>query len=127
MNEIKGRDTGEWYSPIDYLNFPDAELLLNETSFNYKYLVMLYYSVLMLGCNELGPVSELEMFWSGGMMLIAMLMNIFIFGDLVSILTTLMRKDTDMQEKIDQANEVLNTIDLPPDIQSDIREYFTKV
>lgn len=51
----------KWYPPLDWVNFPDSILLLDETSLGYKYLLCYYIAILNMGCNELGPVNPGEM------------------------------------------------------------------
>ena len=62
-----------------------------------RYITVLYYAVLMLGCNEMGPVRPIDMFVSGIMLLMAQLASIFLFGEIVSILSELMRKNVSAQ------------------------------
>ena len=49
-----------WYAPFDWVNPSGQELLLDETPIQKKYLIMLYYAILILGNNEIGPVNVLE-------------------------------------------------------------------
>ena len=49
-----------WYAPLFWLNFLDEDLYAPDKDLGSKYWTMLYYSILFLGCNELGPVSTMN-------------------------------------------------------------------
>ena len=50
-----------WIPPLDWLNYKQSVLFKDETSKPERYLSMLYYAVLMLGSNEMGPVNTAEL------------------------------------------------------------------
>ena len=50
-----------------------------------KYMTVLYNAVLILGTNELGPVNTEEMFYVTLMLLLSTLINLFILGDIISL------------------------------------------
>ena len=51
----------KWYPPLDWANFADSIILLDETSLLYQYLICYYIAILNMGCNELGPVNDVEL------------------------------------------------------------------
>jgi len=53
---------------------------------------MLYYGVLILGMNEMGPVNPVEMLYSIFTLLVSALLNALIFGDIASLATTIQRR-----------------------------------
>jgi hypothetical protein len=53
-------------------------------------------------------------------------MSVMLFGELVTILSMLSKKDSEEQTFIDSANGVMNTIGLTKNLQDDIRGYFAK-
>ena len=64
-----------WVMPTDFINFQDSKLFDPEMSSYHRYLTFLYYAILMLGCNEIGPNQPLGMFASGLLMLLAQITN----------------------------------------------------
>lgn len=54
-----------------------------------KYLVCLYYGVLILGLNEMGPVNNLEFLYFIGTLLMSAIMNSLIFSDVIMLIDEL--------------------------------------
>jgi hypothetical protein len=50
-----------------------------------QYLSMLYYGVLILGSNELGPVNSIEMLYMVIVLLMSAFANALIFGDIATL------------------------------------------
>jgi len=46
-----------WYSPTDWLDYKESRLFTDEVSLFSKYAISVYHAVLVLGSNEMGPVS----------------------------------------------------------------------
>jgi len=57
-----------------------------DTSNYYKYIVCIYYSVLLIGFNELGPVNPIEMVFSIAFLLSASMINAQIFSEIVLLM-----------------------------------------
>jgi hypothetical protein len=85
--------TSFWYAPLDWVNFTDQELFTAEMSLVKRFLLNLYYGILILGCNEIGPTSELEMLGCGFFLIISSFMNAVVFGDIASQVSNLLNKD----------------------------------
>ena len=62
---------------------------------------MLYYGVLILGSNEIGPVNEIEMAFCIVTLIISALLNSLLFGDIANLASTLNKGEIDYQTKLD--------------------------
>ena len=82
----------QWYSPTEWINFKDSKLFSPSTSKLEQYLSCIYYAVLMMGFNEMGPVNLIEMLFAVLSLLLTSLINALIFSEIVMIIQTLDRK-----------------------------------
>ena len=80
-----------WYAPFDWINFVDSKIFSKSDHLLQKYTTMLYYGVLIIGQNELGPVNEIEMVYSILTLMFSALLNALIFGDIASLATTVQK------------------------------------
>ena len=87
---------------------------------------MLYYGVLILGSNELGPVNEVEMLFCVTVLLMSAFMNALILGDIASLAQVVGKRSSELQEKLDAANQIMTTIKLSYDDAQEIREFFNR-
>lgn len=62
-----------WIPPYDFIDYTQSHLF--EDSVFRKYWVTVYYCVLVLGGNELGPSSDLELFYIVSINLIGAIIN----------------------------------------------------
>ena len=85
INDSLGPDDQQWYAPYSWLNFPDQYFYTTDLSIAKKYEIMLYYAVMFLGANELGPVSKFEMIIGILILLACAFINAFVFGDMASL------------------------------------------
>jgi hypothetical protein len=109
-----------------WLNYEDNDFFLDETPIARKMLISIYFAVLMLGANEMGPVNMVEMVFVSVGLIITSLANAQIFGEMAVLISTIERKKTNYQSKLDKANVSMGKINLPIDLQEDIREYIIK-
>jgi hypothetical protein len=91
-----------------------------------QYLSMLYYGVLILGSNELGPVNEIEMAYMITVLLISAFANALIFGDIATLAQVLGKKSNELQSKLDAGNTVMSAINLDYKTSQEIREFFNR-
>jgi len=73
----------------------------------------LYYGVLIISCNELGPVNNIEFFTAIFFLIISCIVNMQIFGDIAVLISVLEKKSTLQQDAIDTTNSILNKLGLP--------------
>ena len=78
-----------YYPPLDWLDFTASELFTDQISNLKKYLICLYYGVLILGLNEMGPVNEIEMLYFIFTLLLSSIMNSLIFSDVIMLIDEL--------------------------------------
>jgi hypothetical protein len=97
-----------------------------ETGIVKKMLYSLYYSILMLGLNEIGPVNNIELLYVTFGLILTSLVNAQIFGEMAVLISTISKKKTNYQAKLDQANASMQKVQLPIELQDDIREYIAK-
>jgi len=57
--------------------------------FGKRFGLNLYYGMLILGSNEIGPVNTLEMLVCSIFLIFATFFNVFIIGDIISLMMAL--------------------------------------
>ena len=77
-----------------------------------RFSLNLYYGILILGSNEIGPVNSLEMVGCLIFLIISALLNAILFGQIADLVFNLSAKSTAIQEQLDQANTVMESIEL---------------
>lgn len=115
-----------WYPPLNWLNFEDTTLFDEDAGFQYKYSMSFYYSVLILGSNEIGPVNMIEMFYICCMLVLNLFISLFLLSDLISVITDFSKDDIEFQGQLDAMNEVMVAINLVEEDKDQIREFFRK-
>jgi len=66
--------------------------------------------VLMLGGNELGPVTTMEKAFVAFIMLAGNIINANIFGEMAVLVQTINKRSSEFQERIDNSNTVMKQI-----------------
>ena len=79
----------QYYPPLDWVDYKASELLSDEISSFKTYLLCLYYGVLILGLNEMGPVNNEEMIYFCVVLMMSAIMNSLIFSDLIMLIDEL--------------------------------------
>lgn len=114
-------DSKEWCPPLWYYSCPDNDLY---TSNNLRqYAISLYISILMFGGNEIGGTNEGELAFTGMAMLFSAIINALIFGEMAVLVEAMSRKETKFQEKIDTSNTAMQNLNLPNDLQDEVRNF----
>lgn len=90
----------------------------------FAYFVCLYYSVLVMGGNEMGPKSLSELVYMVAINLIGAIVQAYIFGELAVLIAQVGRKSSQQQQIIDTANTAMENVNLPIALRQDIREFF---
>ena len=115
-----------WYAPLDWIDFTLSGFFTLEYTLLMRYSSMLYYGVLILGSNELGPVNEIEMLFMVTVLLLSAFANALIFGDIATLTSVLGKKSNELQIKLDAGNAVMTAINLDYNISQEIREFFNR-
>jgi len=89
----------------------------------FRYKSMMYYALLMLGGNEIGPVNEIEMTFVFCNMIAAALLKALLFGDIAGLISALEKKNVALQETLDGAFFVMMKIGLEEEEQNQIRDF----
>lgn len=87
---------------------------------------MVYYAILFIGGNEQGPVNRIEMFSTTVIVIISIMFNTLILGDVASLLATFQFKQMERQKHLDNANNVMIYINLQQLRQWEVREFMAK-
>jgi hypothetical protein len=84
-----------WYPPLNWLNFEDSTLFEDDIGFLYKYSMSFYYSTLILGSNEIGPVNVIEMFYIVVSLVLNLFISLFLLSDLISVIDDFSKGDSE--------------------------------
>lgn len=79
----------KWYTPIDYVNFFDHGLGITSKEYttSYRYFTVVYYAVLNIGGNEMGPVNNPEFIFFIIIMMVSAFLKAIVFGDVASLIS----------------------------------------
>ncbi len=106
--EMNQRDTvnGKWY---------------------YIWAVSIYYSVLVIGGNEMQPAQEIELFFVVMMNIVGLIFMTWIAGEIAVLVAQISVKSAGLQQEIDIVNTAMKNAKLSTELQEEIRDYFLKV
>ena len=79
----------------------------------------------MLGGNDVGPRSDVQLVFVTLMLLGAAIINANIFGNIAVLIQSLNRKAAVFQEKMEYASETMKNLKIPEDIQDEVKSYLT--
>lgn len=79
----------------------------------FLYWVCLYYSVLVIGGNELGPKELSELIFCVMINLTGAIFQAYIFGELAVLISQVGVKSKKMQGQIDTGNTAMGNVNLP--------------
>ena len=82
-------------------------LLDAESTELYRYLVMMYYSILSLSLNEIAPVSEVQILFVTLSLIMYQIINTGLLGKISLQIGDLNKRSIDFQNKVDMANYVM--------------------
>jgi len=93
----------------------------------YIWAVSIYYSVLVIGGNEMQPAQEIELLWVVVMNISGLIFMTWIVGEIAVLVAQLSIKSSGLQQEIDIVNTAMKNAKLSQDLQNEIRDYFLKV
>ena len=93
----------------------------------YIWGVCIYYSVLVIGGNEMQPAQELELIWVVVMNISGLIFITWISGEIAVLIGQLSSKQSGIQQEIDVMNTAMKNAKLSFELQTEIRDYFLKV
>ena len=88
---------GEWIMPTSWLAYWDTKLNQNDYPTIMKYIYNLYYSVLFMGLNEIGPNtdSHWQLFGSFFLLFMSNFINSFFLSEFVNIAFKILQSGMD--------------------------------
>jgi hypothetical protein len=113
-----------WVPAADFIY---AETKLFRETFTKKYLSMLYHAIMIFGVNEVAPVEESELYVTIILMTISAMLNAVIFGEMAVLVQEMDKKDIDQQEYLDNANTAMFSLEIPENIQDEVRQFLIEV
>lgn len=80
FNERWDSKSSQWYSPVEFGNYLESMFYTKEYSTLFRYVTMLYYSLINLGLGEIAPVNFLECLF----LTLAMVLSALVFTNIFS-------------------------------------------
>ena len=102
-----------WQAPLDGID-PDSDLYSDNIL--RKYLISIYYSILLLTCNDITPQGDWKIFFCTAAITLGAIINANIFGNMALIIQNLNAKNTEFQESIDLANTAMKNLNMPSNL-----------
>lgn len=118
------RQRKEWLPPFDFINLPPGYTALYNNDIVFQYWASIYNAIIMLASNELGPRTEFEYFYVSFVMMAGALIFAHIFGEMAVLAQVMTKKQVKFQEQVDTANTAMKNLDIGPDVQQEVRDYF---
>lgn len=122
-----------WIPPFDYIDgsksvywWKDREAGI-KADWTYQYGVCLYYCMLAIGGNELGPADNPELTYVIFLNVFGLILKVYLFGELSGLLSILGNNAANQQKVIDTANVAMSNMDLDEGIRDTVRDYFKRV
>lgn len=115
---VKGNEI--WIPPLDWV-WVGTHLYEEPTS--YKYWTCMFHSASLLSGNDIGPRNVAQLlFWTTALLVCAII-NANIFGNIAVLVSSMNRKLTQFQDKIDTVNTAMKNMKLPEETQKKVQAY----
>ena len=114
------KDPKNWIPPLDYM-FVKTDLYDRDTM--YQYWITFYHAVMMLNGNEVGPRTFIQYFFVSIFLVVGMVLNANIFGNMAVLLQEINKKSSRFRGKLDTAKTAMNNLGLPPSFQNKVINY----
>uniref|UniRef100_A0A7S3K652 Cyclic nucleotide-binding domain-containing protein n=1 Tax=Euplotes crassus TaxID=5936 RepID=A0A7S3K652_EUPCR len=113
----------DWIPPLDYV-YVTTTFFEDDT--HYKYWMSVYHAVLVLTGNDIGPrFKTFQVIFCTMFVTFGAIVNAYIFGELVVILTVMNAKTAQFVEKLDICNTAMKNQHLPRQLQHEVIGYLT--
>lgn len=113
----------DWIPPLDYV-YVVSNFFQDDTF--YKYWMSIYHAVLILTGNDIGPRFEVgQVVFCTIFVTFGAIVNAYIFGELVVLVTVMNAKTAAFVEKLDICNTAMKNQSLPKDLQREVIGYLT--
>lgn len=121
----------KWLPPI-YWKYPvsvaadTTEFYLEENYLN-QYIVSVYYSVLMLKPNEIGPRTDIDTLVCTLWLIIDLIVSAQIYGSVAVLVQMSGRRAASFQQDVDFANTAMKDLGIPGKVQTQVREFLINI
>ena len=105
---VKTNET--WIPPLDYVYIVTG---IYEETVLMKYFTALYYSTVLLAGGDIGPRGEVQLWFWIVTLIVWAIINANIFGNLAVLISSMNRKSTLFQDKMDTVNTAMRNMKLP--------------
>ena len=89
---------------------------LYEMSITFQYFMCMYYSIMIVGSNELFPATNFQKFYIAIMMLVGNLIIANIVGEIAVLMQVITRRSSAFNERLDIANTIMQNIHITPEL-----------
>ena len=72
-----------------------------------RYQVVLYSSLIIFTNGDLGPVNSIEMLFLSCCMIVSLVINSLILGEVLNLVIIIYKRETNYQEKLDSTNSLM--------------------
>ena len=114
----------KWIPPYDFIDTNPPGTNLYRQDIFYQYWSSIYNAIIMLASNELGPRTNFQYVFVSIMMIAGALINANIFGEMAVLVQVMNKKSVKFQEQVDTANTAMKNLDISPELQQEVRDYF---
>ena len=109
-----------WIPPLDYVYIVTN---LYDDTVSMKYFTSLYHSTLLLAGGDIGPRREVQLTFCIVALIVWAIINANIFGNLAVLISSMNRKSSLFQDKIDTVNTAMKNMKLPEKTQKKVVDY----
>jgi len=92
-----------------------------------QYVISVYYAILMVLGNEMGPKTLTQTILASAMFIIGAMILAFIFGSIAAAMTGANQKDSLAQDRVDFLQHTMAQIALPEPQQDEVLTYIQKM
>jgi hypothetical protein len=128
---IESNKKFNWIPPFDYIDGSKSVFYFKEDkvtpqSWTYQYGCCLYYMMLVIGGNEIGPTDLNELIWVAMMNIFGLILKVVLFGELSSLIAVLSSSAVRQQKVIDTANIAMANLKMSNEYRYKVRQFFKK-
>ena len=113
-----------WIPPLD--SYTGGDNVYNKGNY-YQYFEMLYYALLIFGGNDISPNGLFQIAFIIIMLIFCSIANAIILGNITVMLTSLNRKSSRFQEKLENVTDVMKNLKLNENLEKDIKHYISYI
>lgn len=120
-----------WIPPYDYIDGSKSEFYFkangDKQDWTYQYGCCLYYMMIIVGGNEIGPGDMNELIYVCLFSIFGLIIKVYMFGELSLLMPLLSTAAAAQQKIIDTANVAMANVGLTQEIRRDVRTHLNFV